>query len=46
MSVRIINLQFYTISLLFYYLYILMDILDSLLDRGKFENVSKNNTVL
>lgn len=46
MSVRIINLQFYTISLLFYYLYILMDILDNLLDRGKFENVSKNNTVL
>lgn len=45
MSVRIINLQFYTISLLFYYLYILLDILDNLFDWGKFENVSKNNAV-
>ena len=46
MSVRIINFQFYTIGLLFYYLYILMDILDNLFDWGKFENVSKNNAVL
>lgn len=46
MSVRIINLQFYTVSLLFYYLYILLDILDNLFDWGKFENVSKNNAVL